>query len=93
MASLFLFRVSRVVKITDKHDFDAVYDFSKEGIVREAYIEGEKKSESKISYSEIIHYKVSNHFIFLVLFNKTYFPVYKDERLEELLIAKSIIRK
>ena len=93
MASIFLFRVSRVVKITDKHAYDAVYDFSEEGIFREAYIEGEKKSESKISYSEIIHYKVSDHYIYLVLFNKTYFPVYKDEKLEELLIAKNIIRK
>ena len=93
MSSVFLLRISKAVKITNQHAFDAVYDFSEEGIVREAFIGGEKISESKISYNEIIHYKVSEHYIYLVLYNKTYFPVCKDDKLEELLVSKSVIRK
>ena len=93
ISSVFLFRVSKVIKVTNEHAFDAIYDFTDEGIIRETFIEGEKKSESRISYKEIVHYRVSKTYIYLVLFNKSYCPVSKDDKLEEFLISKNIMKK
>lgn len=92
-SSILLFKLFKAIKLTDERAFDAVYDFTEEFIIREVFYKGEKRSEDKISYSEIANYRVSKNYIFLVSLGKSYLPVSKDDELEALLISKGIFRK
>lgn len=89
----FFIRIKKAIKMANDHAFDALYEFNDDYLVRKATVNDKQVSESKINYSDIVCYKVSENYIYLVLFSKSFYPVDKDDQLESFLVQKNIVRK
>ena len=93
ISSIFFFRINKAVRMANDHAFDALYEFNDDCFLRKAIVNDEQVSESKISYSDVVCYKVSENYIYLVLFSKNFYPVDKDDQIESFLVQKNIARK
>jgi len=92
-ASLFLFVFYKNVKTTNEHAYDTIHVFGDDGIHVESYVKGEKKSDGKIGFDEINHFRVTKNYVFLVYYNKTFAPLVKDDKLIDFLLSKNIKKK
>jgi len=90
---VYFVRLHKAIKMANDHAFDAYYEFNDDHFLRKTKMKEEQISESKINYSDIVYYKTSKNYIYLVLFNKSYYPVDRDNSLEEFLASKNIARK
>jgi len=90
---VYFVRIHKAIKMANDHAFDACYEFNDDHFFRKTKMKEEQISESKINYSDIVCYKISKNYIYLVLFNKSYYPVDRDNSLEEFLTSKNIARK
>ena len=90
---VYFVRLHKAIKMANDHAFDAYYEFNDDHFLRKTKMKEEQISESKINYSDIVCYKISKNYIYLVLFNKSYYPVDRDNSLEEFLTSKNIARK
>lgn len=79
--------------MANDHAFDACYQFNDDHFFRKTKMKEEQISESKINYSDIVCYKISKNYIYLVLFNKSYYPVDRDNSLEEFFDFEEYCKK
>lgn len=91
--AFFLIWMSSYAKTINEHAYDAVYDFTDEILHVETFKNGEKKSEERIDYNDLIFFKVGKNYIYVFLYNMAFYAVDKDDKLIDFLLSKNVKRR
>mgnify|MGYP003571288394 CR=1 FL=1 len=90
---MILITVVRTIKKSDIKDYYNESEFKEDFFYSYQYKDQKLVNKAKYHYKDVQYFKTTKHYIFLLFYNKTTYPLFKNNELIKFLESKNIKHK